>query len=182
MELTILDRLRRLNRIIAILVGVLLLGCAAFVLADIVLRQVGSSFGGTDEISGYVMAIATSWGMAYALTELGHVRIDILRSRAAQRGRAVFDLVAMLALSGTITLIAIKGWPVLARSLANSSRANTPLETPLAMVQAPWLAGWIWFALTSWVVFTVALVLIARGKFSEADAVAGTYGELDALK
>ncbi|MBT8455482.1 MAG: TRAP transporter small permease, partial [Alphaproteobacteria bacterium] len=73
----ILSKLRTLNRWVAILVGIMLLTCAAVVLADIVLRQLGSSFGGTDEISGYVMAIATSWGMGYALLELGHVRIDI---------------------------------------------------------------------------------------------------------
>lgn len=179
---TILLTLRRLNRLIALLVGVLLMGCAAFVLADIVLRQVGSSLGGTDEISGYVMAIATAWGMGYALMELGHVRIDLLRSRAGSRARAFFDLTAMLALSMTVTMIAIKGWPVLARSLKNGSHANTPLETPLALVQAPWFAGWIWFALVAWVTFAAAVMLLARGKFTESEAAIGTFGELDALK
>ena len=85
---TMLDWLKRLNRGIALLVGVLLLACVAFVLADIILRQLGSGLGGTDEISGYVMAIATSWGMAYTLLELGHVRIDILRTRAHQASGA----------------------------------------------------------------------------------------------
>ena len=182
MDRTVLTFLRRLNRAIALLVGVLLLACVVFVLADIILRQTGSSLGGTDEISGYVMAIATSWGMAFTLIELGHVRIDILRSRAASRGRAVFDLVAMLSLAGTVTLIAIRGWPVLSRSLANSSRANTPLETPLALVQAPWLAGWIWFAMVAWLTFVAALVMVARKDFAASEAAIGTFGELDALK
>ncbi|NDW47877.1 TRAP transporter small permease subunit [Ruegeria sp. PrR005] len=182
MALTLLSGLRRLNRTIAILVGVLLLACVVFVLADIVLRQMGSSLGGTDEISGYVMAIATSWGMAFTLIELGHVRIDILRGRATGGVRALFDLTAMLALAVTVTLIAVRGWPVLSRSLANSSRANTPLETPLALVQAPWLAGWIWFALVSWLTFVAALTLIARRDFAASEAAIGTFGELDALK
>ena len=117
MAQTMLSALRRLNRIIALLVGVLLLACVGFVLADIILRQMGSSLGGTDEISGYVMAIATSWGMAFTLIELGHVRIDILRGRVGATGRALFDLTAMLALAGTVTLIAVRGWPVLSRSL-----------------------------------------------------------------
>lgn len=179
---TILTTLRRLNRLIALLVGVGLMACAGFVLADIVLRQLGSSLGGTDEISGYAMAIATAWGMGYALMELGHVRIDLLRSRAGSRGRAFFDLTAMLALSMTVTMIAIKGWPVLARSLNNGSRANTPLETPLALVQAPWFAGWIWFAIVAWATFAAAVMLLARGKFTESEAAIGTFGELDALK
>lgn len=182
MALTLLSGLRRLNRMIAILVGVLLLACVVFVLADIVLRQMGSSLGGTDEISGYVMAIATSWGMAFTLIELGHVRIDILRGRVTGGARALFDLTAMLALAVTVTLIAVRGWPVLSRSLANSSRANTPLETPLALVQAPWLAGWIWFALVSWLTFVAALMLIARKDFAASEAAIGTFGELDALK
>lgn len=179
---TLLTTLRRLNRLVAYLVGVLLMACVVFVLADVVLRQVGSSLGGTDEISGYVMAIATAWGMGFSLIELGHVRIDILRSRAPAPGRALFDLIAMLALAGTVTLIAIRGWPVLSRSLDNASRANTPLETPLALVQAPWLAGWVWFAIVAWLTFTAALMLILKRDFVKADKAIGTFGELDALK
>lgn len=178
----LLGALRTINRGVAALVGIMLLSCAAFVLLDIVFRQLGSSFGGTDEISGYVMAIATAWGMGFTLIELGHVRIDILRSRAPAPGRALFDLVAMLALAGTVTLIAIRGWPVLSRSLANSSRANTPLETPLAMVQTPWLAGWVWFAIVAWLTFIAALLLILKKDFAKADKAIGTFGELDALK
>lgn len=178
----ILRWLRTVNHWVAILIGVLLLACVIFVLADIVLRQLGSSLGGTDEISGYVMAIATSWGMGYALTELGHVRIDILRSRAGQPLRAIFDLFAMLTLAGVVSLIAVRSWPVLERSLVNSSRANTPLETPLALVQAPWFAGWLWFAATAWLTFLAAAMLLARGDFERVDSAIGTLGELDALE
>ncbi|MFD0981420.1 MULTISPECIES: TRAP transporter small permease subunit [Tropicimonas] len=178
----ILVRLRTANRWVALLVGVLLLACVAFVLTDIVLRQLGSSLGGTDEISGYVMAIATSWGMGYALMELGHVRIDILRSRVRARGRALFDLLAMASMAGVISLIAVRSWPVLERSLANSSRANTPLETPLALVQAPWFAGWVWFALSTWLTFLAAAWLVSRGEFERSEHAIGTFGEVDALK
>ncbi len=181
MAQTILTTLRRLNHWVAILIGIGLLACAAVVLADIILRQTGSSFGGTDEISGYVMAIATSWGMGYTLLELGHVRIDILRGRVGARGRAVFDLFAMAVLSGTITLIAVQSWPVLARSLANSSRANTPLETPLALVQVPWFAGWIWFAIVAWLTFLAALMLVLKGEFAQSEAAIGAFGEEETL-
>ena len=177
----LLTSLRALNRWIAVLIGVLLLGCAVFVLLDVVLRQFGSSFGGTDEISGYVMAIATSWGMAYTLLELGHVRIDILRGRAGAMGRAVFDLVSMLVLSATITLIALRAWPVVERSLSNGSRANTPLETPLALVQIPWFLGWVWFALVAWLTFLVALVLILRRDFATAETAIGCFGEEESV-
>lgn len=180
METAALDTLRRLNRTIALVTGVVLMACAGVVLADIVLRQMGSSFGGTDEISGYVMAIATSWGMAYTLLELGHVRIDILRGRTVRLGRALFDLVAMLMLTGTVTLIAYKCWPVVERSLANASRANTPLETPLAWVQIPWFAGWIWFAVMAWLTLTAAVLLVVKGRFADAEDAIGCFGEEEA--
>ncbi len=179
---TVLINLKLLNRWVAILIGIGLMGCAAFVLADIILRQLGSSLGGTDEISGYVMAIATSWGMAYALLEMGHVRIDLLRGRVGKLWRSILDLASLLILSGTVSLIALKGWPVLERSLANSSRANTPLETPLALVQGPWLAGWVWFALVSWVTFVCALMLVMQGRFETSEATIGTFGEEDLAK
>ena len=126
------------------------------------------------------MAIATSWGMAFTLLELGHVRIDILRSRSGQLGRAVFDLFALTVMAATVTLIAVRCWPVLARSLANSSRANTPLETPLAWVQSPWFAGWVWFAVVAWLTLIAALVLVVRGRFERSDAAIGCFGEGDA--
>lgn len=177
MEDILLDRLRRLNRGIAILTGIGLLICAGFVLLDVILRRMGSSLGGTDEISGYVMAIATSWGMAYTLLELGHVRIDILRARSGRLGRSLFDLFALTTLAGTVTLIAVKCWPVLERSINNSSRANTPLETPLALVQAPWFAGWIWFAVVSWLTLIAALMLVLKGRFETSEAAIGCFGE-----
>lgn len=174
--------LRTINRIAALVVGVMLLACAGFVLADILLRQVGASFGGTDEISGYVMAIATSWGMGYTMLELGHVRIDLLRSRCAPIGRCLFDLFSMVMLSGTIVVVAFWCWPVLARSIKNGSTANTPLETPLAMVQGPWFAGWLWFAMMACLTTLIALVLILRGEFSKSENAIGAFAEVETLQ
>jgi TRAP-type C4-dicarboxylate transport system permease small subunit len=177
----ILTKLRRLNRALAILTGIGLLLCAAFVLSDILLRQIGASFGGTDEISGYAMAIAAAWGMSFTLLELGHVRIDLLRSKAATRGRVMFDLFSMLVLAVTITIIAFQCWPVLAKSIANDSKANTVLETPLWLVQLPWFAGWVWFALMSWITLMAALALFVQGKFDETESAIGAFAEQDAL-
>ncbi len=179
MEQNIFSILRKLNHGIAILIGVVLFACAGIVLLDIVLRQTGTSLGGTDEISGYVMAIVTSWGMAYTLVELGHVRIDILRTRLRQRNRVLMDLFAMTIMAGTVSLIAFKSWPVVARSLSNGSTANTPLETPLALVQAPWFAGWVWFAFVSWCVLFIAILQVAKGNFDASEDTIGTIGEAE---
>ncbi|MEZ5583340.1 MAG: TRAP transporter small permease [Candidatus Competibacteraceae bacterium] len=182
MAQALLAKLRWLNRLVAMLIGATLLACAAFVLVDIILRKFGSSFGGTDEISGYVMAIVTSWGMGFALLELSHVRIDILRGRVGALGHTLFDLFSMIVLSTTITLIALRCWPVLERSITNSSRANTPLETPLWMVQLPWLTGWVWFGIVAWLTLLAALLLVLRGQFEASEAAIGIFNEGDSLQ
>lgn len=182
MELRVIDTLRRLNRTIAIIVGVGLLGMAAFVVADIALRQVHASFGGTEELAGYAMALVSSWGMAYALLELGHIRIDLLRSRTTGTLRALFDVFSMVVMSGVVVTIAIKCWPVIERAVENGSRANTPLATPLAWVQVPWFAGWVWFAVMSCLVTLAAISLLLRGRAAETEAIIGAFAEQDSLK
>lgn len=182
MELKLIGILRWINKGVALLVGLGLLACAGFVLLDIVMRQIGTSLGGTEEIAGYAMAIATSWGMGYTLLELGHVRIDLLRSRMQSFGRALFDVFAMVVMSGVVVTIAIKAWPVVERSLVNGSRANTPLETPLALVQVPWFAGWVWFAVMSCIVTLAALSLIVKGRAAETEPMVGAFAEQDQLQ
>lgn len=157
----ILALLRRVNSAIALAVGVVLALTAAFVLADITLRQFGRSFGGSDEISGYVMAMAASWGLPYALTELAHVRIDLLRRRLHSPGRIVLDLLAMLTLTATTLVVAFQAWPVLGKSIERGSRANTALETPLWIPQAVWFSGWVWFAATACLMLLCAIGLVA---------------------
>jgi len=174
-----LHRLRRINRVIAIGVGLIFLMCSVLVLIDIAMRRFGTSLGGTDEISGYVMAIGTAWGMAYALLELSHVRIDFLRSTATAKWRAALDLLSMFALATVVTTIAIQCWPVLATTLKNDSHANTPLETPLALVQAPWFLGWVWFSAMSWLTFLAGLVMVMRGEFKKSEAYIGVFKEVE---
>lgn len=182
MELKMIKTLRAINKVVALFVGMGLLLCAAFVLTDIIMRQIDTSLGGTEEISGYAMAIATSWGMAYTLLELGHVRIDLLRSRTGSFSRALFDVFSMIVMSGVIIIIAIKAWPVLERSITMGSKANTPLETPLAWVQAPWFAGWVWFAAMSTLVTLAALSLLVKRHYAEVESFAGAFAEQDTLQ
>lgn len=174
-----LQRLRAINRTVAIAVGLMFLICAGLVLVDIVLRRLGSSLGGTDEISGYVMAIGTAWGMAFALLELSHVRIDFLRSNVSAKWRANLDLLSMFALASTVSIIAIQCWPVVATTLKNGSHANTPLETPLALVQVPWFAGWVWFSIMAWLTFMAGIMMVWKGEFEKSETFIGVFPEVE---
>lgn len=182
MELWMMHRLRVINKGVALVVGFGLLICAAFVLTDIIMRQIGTSLGGTEEIAGYAMALATSWGMSYTLLELGHVRIDLLRTQFQTFGKAMFDVFSMIVMSGVIVTIAIKAWPVLERSIVNGSRANTPLETPLVWVQMPWFAGWVWFALMSTLTTLAALSLLLKRRHAETEQFSGAFAEQETLQ
>jgi len=176
---TLIAAIRRTNRIIALLVGLVLAGTVILIIAEIVLREVGISLGGAEEISGYVMAGVASWGMSYALTELAHVRIDLIRLRLQTRGRALLDLIAIVALAGVASLVAFQCWPVLEKTIERGSRANTTLETPLWIPQTIWLSGWIWFAVSACVLVILSLVLMMRRDFDQADALVGARSEVE---
>ena len=73
---------RRLNRIVGLGCGLVLVAACAMIILEIVMRRVAFGLiGGTDEISGYVMAGVVSWGAGYALIERAHIRIDLLHRR-----------------------------------------------------------------------------------------------------
>lgn len=169
--------MRSLNRAVALVAGSAVLVCAAFIIVEITMRQAGNSLGGTDEISGYVMAAVTTWGLSYALLERAHVRIDLMRGRLALGGRLFLDFVALISLSAVATLVALRAYPVLEKSIANASRANTPLETPLWIPQAFWLAGLAWFAFMAVVLTLIAAALILRGQAGLAEEAIGPPGE-----
>jgi|AntAceMinimDraft_13_1070369.scaffolds.fasta_scaffold08897_2 TRAP-type C4-dicarboxylate transport system permease small subunit len=173
----VLRAIKAVNRVTLIGLGILLWGGVMIVLLDITLRLFGTSLGGTDEVTGYLMAILAAWGMGYTLTALGHIRIEALRDRVGESLKLALDVLAIASVAVVVTLIALKGWPVLERSWLSGSRANTPLETLLWTVQLPWLLGWAWFALVAWVQLLAALLLIVRGKKTRALELIGTANE-----
>jgi TRAP-type mannitol/chloroaromatic compound transport system permease small subunit len=119
------------------------------------------------------MAGATAWGMSYALTALAHVRIDIARTRLGAPGRSLLDVVGVVTLSAVAALVAFHGWGVLARSLANDSRANTAMETPLWIPQLVWFSGWLWFAVCAAILTLCALWSLVRGDLSAVERAVG---------
>lgn len=170
----ILNILKRFNEYVAVAAGLLLLVSVAVTLFDIIARPLNLSIGGTDEISGYAMAIATSWGMSYALTNLSHVRIDLLRARTGQKIQALFDAVSILSLAGISLIIAYRAWPVLSKSIERGSTANTTLETPLWIPQSLWYAGWLWFAISALIIAFSVLAYIGKGESAAVESIAGS--------
>jgi TRAP-type C4-dicarboxylate transport system permease small subunit len=176
--------LARINTAVALVCGLALAATVAMVLLEIGLRRVaGRGLGGSDEIAGYVMAGVAAWGLAYALTERAHVRIDVATARLPLPGRAAFDLLALVATSFVAAIVSFHAWRVLSRSIQRSATANSPLETPLWIPQSVWFAGWVWLTAVAVLLTLCLLVLIAARRWARAQAIAGTQTELDeALK
>ncbi|MCP5367980.1 MAG: TRAP transporter small permease [Hyphomicrobiales bacterium] len=166
--------IRRINRGVGLACGLALAAACAMIILEIVMRRVAFGLiGGTDEISGYVMAGVVSWAAGYALIERAHIRIDLLHRRLPVEGRAFLDVAALGALLATSVVVLVYGWKVLSKSLASHSTANTPLETPLWIPQTVWLAGWVWFALASAALLALTLWAVARRDWDAAAAIAG---------
>lgn len=177
---TALQYLRRLNFAIALGAGLLLAATVLLTIVEIALRVGGRGLGIGYELSGYAMAIVASWGLAHALSERAHVRIDLLRQRVGAPGRAVFDLVALATLAVVAAVVAYHCWRLLARSFSGGSIAATPLGTPLWIPQVLWMSGWVWFALTAWLMLGCAVGLLLSRRYGIFERYLGMSSDVDA--
>ncbi|MXN17785.1 TRAP transporter small permease subunit [Pseudooceanicola sp. GBMRC 2024] len=170
----------RANRAIALLLGLALVIMTLIILCEVVMRKL--SLGGlnlSEEISGYLMAAMSSWGLACALVERAHVRIDVIRQKLRAGGQVFLDLLAMIVTNGVVLLIVVKCWPVLEKTIQRGSTANTPLETPMWIPQGLWFAGWAWFLLTTTVLSLLGIAWLARAQRAPLDAALGMGSELE---
>ena len=144
------------------LAGALYFVLAFFVTYDVLARKWGAAVGlpttrVTDEISGYLLALAATWGFAFALRTGGHVRVDVMFPYMARRLRIAADVVAQLLMAVFAATIAWKIWSLVADSLENDMRSSTYLVTPLYIPQGILGVGFSLLALAA--VFTAIAIL-----------------------
>lgn len=143
--------------------GVLILMTVALVTIEVFSRQfMGRSAVHATELTGYVMAISTSWAFAYTLMRKAHIRIDALYLTFPIRVRGLLDLLALLAMAWFCVLVAGAAFEVAKDSFTGGARANTPLGTPIWIPQFLWVLGLAWFTLAvSLMALRVLLGLLA---------------------
>ena len=134
--------------------GALFFGLAFFVTYDVLARKWGSLVGlpttrVTDEISGYVLVLAATWGLAYTLRTDAHVRIDVLLPHMPARVRALADRLAWLVMAGFATLFAWRIWILVEDSWETGIRSSTYLLMPLWLPQVILLVGFTLLALAA---------------------------------
>lgn len=154
--------------------GSLLIGSAALVAAEVVLRKLFSySLASVDEISGYVFSAGTTWAFSYALFRRAHIRIDALYVRLSPRVCCILDVVALLSLAAFFTLLAVEAVWVLQETLHLGAVANTPLRTPLWMPQVLWMSGLWFFVFNIYLLALRSALSLARGRLDEVREIAG---------
>jgi TRAP-type mannitol/chloroaromatic compound transport system permease small subunit len=113
---------------------------AFFVTYDVLARKWGALLGlpttqVTDEISGYMLALAATWGFGYALRSGAHVRIDVLFPYLAPRLKVAVDVIAAVLMAVFAAIVAWKVWVLVADSWESGVRSSTYLLTPLWVPQ-----------------------------------------------
>ena len=135
------------------------------------------TFSGSDEISGYLFAVGTSWSLAHVLITRGHVRIDALYGSFSPKVRAVFDIVALLFLAVFVGALLERAFDVSKTSLLEYNRSNTNLRIPFAWSQIPWCAGIALFFFTIIIAILRSLGALFRGDFALVNTIAGAASQ-----
>lgn len=173
-----LDRLltttHSLSRVLVWIGGVLILGSAFLVTAEVFLRKFFNvSIGGADELSGYAFGIATTLGLAFALFERAHIRVDALYAFFPSPLKLLASFLGLALLIGFAGVITWTAWSMVADTLHHGSRSITPMRTPLAWPQIPWLFGWIFFIFSGSLIFLAALRAVFQKNPAKADTLIG---------
>lgn len=144
------------------------LGITLLITFDIIARRLmGFSTEATTEVTGYLMAIGMSWGMAGTLFERGHVRIDVLVQKLPLKVRVWLHMASLLALLVS-TAFFVYGACSLARDSWELGATDlSTLRMPMVVPQGLWAAGLALLLLT---VVAMAVRLLRQLAGGEADA------------
>jgi TRAP-type C4-dicarboxylate transport system permease small subunit len=132
-------------------------------------RLLGFSTEATTEVTGYLMAIGMSWGLAGTLFERGHVRIDVLVQKLPLGARVWLHFASLLALLAATAFFVYGAFSLARDSFELGSTDLSTLRTPLAVPQGLWAAGLALLLLAVIAVCARSLRLIAGGHAAEAD-------------
>ena len=174
--------MRRLHQLVlaishagAIAGGALFLLAAAIIGIDVILRTAfARSIGGADELSGYALAIATAWGLSFALLHRAHIRIDSLYELFPAWVRSGLDILSLLGFLLFMGLTSWRAWGVLAQSIASGARSISALSAPVAVPQALWLGGLVFLLLTLSLLLVESLVALVSGDLRAVSRLIGS--------
>lgn len=169
--------LASVSRLLARVGGALMALAALLIGLDVVLRNAANvapfhSF----ELSRYAFGASLALGLAFAVTERAHIRLDILHRLLPARAHGVLDVLALAALTPVAAAFAWYAWDVTRESLRLGAVSNTPLALPMVVPQSVFALGLTWFAFVAGMSTLAALVALLRGDAAQVDRIGGIPG------
>jgi TRAP-type C4-dicarboxylate transport system permease small subunit len=156
----------------------MLIASAIYVAADLIVRKLlNMSFVGANEISGYVLAIATSWAFSYALLKRSHIRIDVFYQYLPTRWQAAIDVLAVATLAGFAAIFAWYANRYFFQVWERGTRSITSLALPLWIPMLGWYAGWVVFLIVSVYLTIVSAWAYVRGELAAVQNRVGSISE-----
>jgi TRAP-type C4-dicarboxylate transport system permease small subunit len=144
--------------------------CACYITTDVITRRFfGFSSQGTVEISGYLLALGVTWGLAAALSHRSHIRVDLLVNKMPLGLRAYLHCLALLFLVAYSLILTDRSWAVARESFVLGSKDTSALYTPLAIPQTAWAIGFTAFAALTLILFARALLLLVLRQLGAVD-------------
>ena len=123
---------------------------ALFITYQVIARKVGWVMApGMDLMSGYTLAMASTWAFSYALRTGSHVRIDVLLPFMSPRVRWLADQTALASIVFFIGVRSWKTWVMVMKSYEISAVTNTYPLVPLWIPQTVVAIGFSMLTLTA---------------------------------
>ncbi|MCV2866303.1 TRAP transporter small permease subunit [Albidovulum sediminicola] len=155
----------RISRIAVWIGGLMIVLTAGLITAEVLLRKIANiSTGGADELSGYALAVGSSWSMGFALLRRAHVRVDALYGQFSATPRAWLDCLAILAMTGFALVLTWFCAGVLQESITLGARSTTTLSIPLWLPQGLWITGFLIFSALGLILSFHAVLALLAGK------------------
>jgi len=148
--------------------------CSLLITFDVVARRhFGMSSKATVEISGYCLAGGIAWGLAHALAQRCHIRVDVLVNRFPPGIRRFLHALALLLLCVFAVFIAWAALSLAEESVLFDAHDNTALSIPLILPQGVWAVAIVFFAVLVIVMSVEVLLLLATGQGAEVEKLLG---------
>ena len=132
------------------LCGTMFLLLALFITYQVIARKVGWVMApGMDLMSGYTLAMATTWAFSYALRTGSHVRIDVLLPFMGTKTRWLADWGALGSIVFFIGVTSWKTWVMVLKSYEIGAVTNTYPLVPLWIPQTVVAIGFSMLTVTA---------------------------------
>ena len=165
---------KNISQVAVWLGGFALLLSAIMVTLDVTFRKLfGLTLSGSDEITGYVFAAATTWAYSFCLLNRSNIRIDALYNTLSIKPRAVLDVIGMVLLAYYVYLLTVSGFEMFVENLEYNSSAQTTLATPLWIPQVFWLSGLAFFLVCLVFLVIYGLFALLRKDWLTVSRIAG---------